>query len=341
MTKKFTSFILAVLLMLSVFPAAAFAEDDEGESKLIDQIGIEEFAVPAYGDMNVYNLLPITEADGSKYNITAYAWCDYDSATDTCTLLGVFDKFGCGTYYCYFEVEPVEGYSFAEDVSVTINGSDELVDNDNTMFSDGKWYIYSIDFEICPSAAFSDAPGESHWAHEGIDFCIGNKIMGSTRTDKLTFEPETDCTRAMVVSMLYRISNVAEVKYANEFPDVKADAWYADAVAWAKRNNVVSGYDNGNFGPNDKVSREQLAVILMKYTQNVLHKDVSTTTHIYWFADSDKVTWSKEYMQWAVANGLISGAEINGKTYLLPKDCATREQVASIFMRYMKANMDY
>lgn len=178
---------------------------------------------------------------------------------------------------------------------------------------------------------YTDTPDTENWAHAGIDFCIGRGIMGSTATDRLTFEPGSTTTRAMIVSVLYRLSGSPEIAYSTVFPDIPNGKWYTNAVLWAQQNGVVVGYQDGSFGANDLVTREQMAVILKGYTQNVLGKPAEERTELTAFADADKVTWSKDAMQWAVAVGMISGKD---GARLDPQGDATRAEVALILMRY-------
>ncbi|MCQ2419332.1 MAG: S-layer homology domain-containing protein, partial [Clostridia bacterium] len=189
----------------------------------------------------------------------------------------------------------------------------------------------------CPTQGYSDVPGVSNWAHEGIDFCITRGIMGSTSTARLVFEPGISCTRSMIVSILYRLSGEPDVTFEAAFPDVKAGQWYSNAVIWAYHNGVVKGYDTGKFGPNDIITREQMAVILKGYTENILQQDTSASTTLDSFADCAKVKWSKDYVSWAVAVGMISGKTQQDGTVLLdPQGNASRSEVASILMRFVQ-----
>lgn len=189
----------------------------------------------------------------------------------------------------------------------------------------------------CPSSEYVDVPGTSNWAHAGIDFCIDRGIMGSTKTSRLVFEPGTSCTRAMIVSVLFRLSNEPDVDFKPVFPDVKKGTWYSDAVIWAYDNEVVKGYDTGYFGPDDVITREQLAVILKGYTENILGVYTGDSTSLDLFADCGKVKWSKDYVSWAVAVGMISGkTQKDGSVLLDPKGNASRAEVASILMRFIQ-----
>lgn len=195
--------------------------------------------------------------------------------------------------------------------------------------------------KACPTADYTDVPAESNWAHAGIDYVVERGIMGSTSTESLTFEPNTNCSRAMIVSMLYRLAGSPETPYEAKFADVTADKWYTPAVIWAYKNGVVSGYDNGKFGPNDLVTREQMAVILAAYAQKMAGVSTDELANIANFPDSNKVTWARDAVRWAVAVGLISGKQGGGTTLLDPQGKATRAEVASILMRFMQNILEY
>ena len=201
----------------------------------------------------------------------------------------------------------------------------------------GDTYTETIEALDCPTWNYSDVPPANNWSHSGIDFCVKRGIMGSTKTNALTFEPATACSRAMIVSVLYRLSGEPDVDYEPAFPDVPAGQWYSDAVIWAYHNGVVVGYDSGLFGPTDLITREQMAVILKGYTQKILRRDTSETAELTDFADAGKVKWSKDYVMWAVAVGMISGkSQSDGTVILDPQGNATRAEVASILMRYIQ-----
>lgn len=187
--------------------------------------------------------------------------------------------------------------------------------------------------KICPTLDYTDVPAEGHWAHEGIDYAVERDIMGSTRTDALTFEPNTVCTRAMIVSLLYRLAGEPAVTFESIFPDVAEGQWYSDAVIWAYGNGLVSGYDNGRFGPTDPVTREQMAVFLMGYASSS-GIDTRARANIAGFPDEGRCTWSRAAVRWAVAEELISGKTVGDETYLDPQGNATRAEVASLIMRF-------
>lgn len=185
-----------------------------------------------------------------------------------------------------------------------------------------------------PCEGYTDIDRGS-WYHEAADFVISRGLMSSTRTDDLTFEPTTSCTRSMIVMILYNLAGKPDVEFEAKFPDVKDGKWYTDAVMWAYQNGIVAGYDNGKFGPNDKVTREQLAVVLKGYA-DLLGRDTSKTADLSKFPDGSKAKWSKAYISWAVAEDLISGKEQDGKIYLDPQGIASRAEVATLIKGFVQ-----
>lgn len=171
------------------------------------------------------------------------------------------------------------------------------------------------------------------WYAEAIAYMIENKYMSGT--SETTFEPSGDMTRAMLVSVLYRISGKS-VTYEKTFSDVAKDAWYANAVVWASKNGIVSGVGDNRFDPDGKITREQLAVILYNFTKSCNY-DVSAQGSLSTFPDSSKVSaWAKTGVAWAVGMGLLSGqTDENGKTYLAPLHTASRAEVASLLSRFL------
>lgn len=195
----------------------------------------------------------------------------------------------------------------------------------------------------CPGYAFRDMPAPSIWSHAGLDYCIDHGYIAGTSATTVT--PDGECTRAMIVSILYRVQgepakvNGYELKkLAPPFDDVERGRWYTDAIWWAKLTGVVSGMSPSTFAPDDPITRAQLAVILYNYTQQFAPGSLTETGSLTGFPDADSVpSWARTAMAWAVGNGLISGVGENGVSYLRPEGCATRAQVATILMNYEKA----
>lgn len=195
----------------------------------------------------------------------------------------------------------------------------------------------------CPGYAFRDMPAPSIWSHAGLDYCIDHGYIAGTSATTVT--PDGECTRAMIVSILYRVQgepakvNGYELKkLAAPFDDVERGRWYTDAIWWAKLTGVVSGMSPSTFAPDDPITRAQLAVILYNYTKQFAPESLTETGSLTGFPDADSVpSWARTAMAWAVGNGLISGVGENGVSYLRPEGCATRAQVATILMNYDKA----
>ena len=140
-----------------------------------------------------------------------------------------------------------------------------------------------------------------------------------------------------MVTILYRMENSPKISGAPKFPDVQdSSKYYYKAVKWAADNKIVSGYDNGKFGPNNNITREQLAVILYNYAR-YKGKDLSKTDDLKGFSDSNKVaSWATKQVKWAVGSGVITGNENkDGTKTLNSKGNATRAEVAAMIQKYI------
>ena len=155
-----------------------------------------------------------------------------------------------------------------------------------------------------------------------------------TGTSGTLFSPNATTTRAMIVTILWRVEGEPEVDYAMTFADVAADTWYTEAVRWAASEGIVEGYSKTAFGPNDPITREQLAAILWRYAKYLeLDVSVGEDTNILSYTDAAEISeYAIPAIQWACGSGLMEGS--NGA--LTPKGYATRAQVATMLMRWMK-----
>lgn len=187
----------------------------------------------------------------------------------------------------------------------------------------------------CPSAGFTDVPGEGNWAHAGIDYCVASGLMSGVGGN--LFAPKMTTTRAQIVQILYNLKGEPKVSGTMPFTDLTQN-WYKDAVLWAYQTGVVSGTSATTFAPDLPVTREQIAVILMGYAEKVL--GVTRTwapADLSVYPDAGSVSdWAKDALADAVTLGLISGASNDGQTLLNPQGSATREQVATILMAFCK-----
>ena len=188
----------------------------------------------------------------------------------------------------------------------------------------------------CPSYGLHDVAGPDYWAHKGIDYCVRNRLMSGVGAG--TFSPDTACTRAQIVKILYnRSGNQTDYSYYYlPFTDVAPGAWYYNAVAWAYCNDVTSGTSATTFTPNAAITRQQLVTFLYRYTVKYAPEFTGNAAPISAFPDAGSVAnWAYAAMSWAVGNGLIQGnAHDNSLDYLDPNGSATRAQTATIIMRY-------
>ena len=180
-------------------------------------------------------------------------------------------------------------------------------------------------------AAYTDIPTD--WAKEGICFVIENGLMvGTTST---TFAPKDTLTRAMLVTVLYRMAGSPAVDAPSGFTDVADGQWYSDAIAWAAANGIVNGVGNNRFAPSEPVTREQLAAIFFRYAK----AEAPEADVLSGYPDAEAIsTYARDAMAWAVSTGLVTGSKEADGTYLAPQGLAAREQAAAILMRYAKAN---
>ena len=238
------------------------------------------------------------------------------------------------------QVTPDQAYKL-DDLTVTAHGKDvELTAN-----SDGTYTFTMPSADVKITATFAEDPdwtepeepatdvsdifldvAPNAWYKDAIQYAYDNGLM--TGVSATEFAPEQTTTRAMIVSILARLENVTTAEAAG-FADVD-DEWYATAVNWAANVGVVNGYEDNTFQPNTAITREQLAAILMNYAA-YKGEDVSNRADLANYTDQPS-TWANEAMQWAVAEGLISGVT---NTELQPQGEATRAQVAAILQRFL------
>ena len=240
------------------------------------------------------------------------------------------------------EIAPDQAYKL-DDLTVTAGVKDvELTDNGDGTFS---FTMPSADVKITASFAedpdwtpdepeepatdvsdiFTDVAPDA-WYKAAVQYAYDNGLM--TGVSVTEFAPEQTTTRAMIVSILARLEGVTTAEAAG-FADVN-DEWYATAVNWAANVGVVNGYEDNTFRPNTAITREQLAAILMNYAA-YKGEDVSARAALDNYTDQPS-TWAEEAMQWAVAEGLISGVT---NDQLQPQSSATRAQVAAILQRFL------
>ena len=180
------------------------------------------------------------------------------------------------------------------------------------------------------SSRFDDVRS-AHWFADAVEYVTENGIMNGTAAD--TFSPNAPATRAMLVTVLYRLAGSPDTGAAHGFTDLTRGAWYERAVVWAAENSIVDGVGSAQFAPNAHITREQLALILYRYAQHC-GLDVSAAEDLSGYADAQSVSpWAQAAMRWAVSAGLISGRSASA---LAPQSGATRAEIAQLLMSFAK-----
>lgn len=177
---------------------------------------------------------------------------------------------------------------------------------------------------------FIDVPAGA-WYEDGVRYVYQNGLMAGTSAT--TFGPDVTTTRGMIATILWRLEGSPQVDYAMAFDDVAANSWYAEAIRWAASEGIVSGYGDGKFGPDDIITREQMAAMLYRYAQYKGYDvSVGEDTNILSYTDFEDLSeYAIPAMQWAVGAGIISGTS---ESTLGPRGNASRAQVAVILTRY-------
>ena len=183
-------------------------------------------------------------------------------------------------------------------------------------------------FRDCPSAPFTDID-INMWYHSSVDFAVRRGLMQGVSADR--FAPNDTFTRAMMVTVLYRLAGQPEVTAECPFDDVPEGMWYTVPVAWAAENGIVNGTGPGKFDPNSPVTREQLVTILFRYAG-----DDGVRAELDAFPDARDVSgFAVGPVGWAIGHGIVSGVSTGGNVTISPLASATRTQVAAILMRFI------
>ena len=183
----------------------------------------------------------------------------------------------------------------------------------------------------CPSRGFTDLGTVGTWYHEAVDYVLRNGLMGGYGNG--LFGPNDNLSRAQFAQILFNKEGRPGVNYLMDFSDVTGEAWFAEAVRWAAAMGIVGGYGNGKFGPNDPITREQLAVMLWRYAGS----PAATNKELH-FADADEASgYALDALRWAVENGILNGY---GDGRLNPVGLATRAQVAQMLKNFMEGQED-
>lgn len=277
-------------------------------------------------DKNESNDLKVTLRSGS-YNLrsirngsyTLEEGRDYTISGGTVTIKASYlDSLKEGKHYLTFDmnggIDPV--------LTIIVSETTVVTDTTETDTQDEKPTV-----EV--TAKFEDVKS-GDWFYDAVNYIYNAGLM--VGTSDTTFSPYTNTTRGMIVTILHTLEGSPMPNTTNGFTDVGADKYYTDAVAWASANKIVSGYGNGIFSPDNSITREQMAVILMNYAQYKGY-DVSTRADLSKFADGEYISpWAKDAMSWANAEGLMQGSG----NQLMPADNAQRCQVAAILQSFLE-----
>ena len=331
---------------------------------------VSDESTPAYAwyscdDSNKTNAAAISGATGAGFSLptsltagTYYYFCrvsadgaaDMDSVVAEVTVNNLPSHTITASAGYHGTISPVGSVSVTEhnDRSFTITPDDSyivadvLVDNVSvgavstyTFSNVAANHTISASFvHNCLAKQFKDVD-ITKWYHEGIDFVLLEGLFQGT--SDTTFAPDSTMTRAMLVTVLYRLEGQPATTAMNTFQDVAPGQWYTNAVAWAGDKGIVKGYSNTTFGTNDDVTREQTAAFLYRYAQYKGY-DLSAgdSYNLLNFSDGAKVSsYAVTAMKWACAVGILKG-DNNNK--LNPTDNSTRAQVATMLMRFVKNN---
>jgi len=175
---------------------------------------------------------------------------------------------------------------------------------------------------------YFDDVNEDDWFDEASWYCAAHGLMQGT--EHRQFDGYMGTNRAMIVTVLYRLSNSTD-SLETIFDDVASGKWYSDAIGWAVHNKIVEGYGNGKFGPDDTLTREQMVSVLYRYSLFIKY-DIDKLNDLDTFSDTDTISdWALEAMKWAVGNGIVEGM---GNDLISPETGATRAQFSAMMQRY-------
>ena len=204
--------------------------------------------------------------------------------------------------------------------------------------ADGTYTFTMPNGQVTVTVTFAETPlpftdvTEGDWFYDAVRYAYETGLMDGVG-DSL-FAPNSETTRAQLVTILYRLEGEPEVSGTSGFTDVEADIWYTDAVAWAAQNGIVNGVSDTEFAPGDDITREQLAAILYRYAACQGY-DVSQRADLSGFGDASSISgYAQEALSWAHAQGLVLGFEDGS---LRPQGTASRAQIAAVLMRFLAA----
>lgn len=290
--------------------------DAKGEYTAAESLGQTDPRKPSEGEVTNYPLT-VPLLTHSPYTISAVSAAPAYGKTEV--------KAG------YVLAVPNENYTVSGWTLTPANAATVTRDGNKFFFSDQTAdcsLTVSFAESYCVSRQFKDLD-RSQWYHDGIDYALSHGMFKGIEDDR--FDPDGTMTRAMLVTVLYRLEGSPAILPDTDFSDVPSSAWYSRAVTWGKLRGIIDGVGGGRFAPEEEVTREQAATILLRYTSYKGYP-ISAFADLSAFRDHGSVSaYAQGAMAWAVAEGLISGI---GDQRLDPQGSATRAQLAVILMRY-------
>lgn len=327
--KKVVSALLCICILCSLFAVTAAAADVITDVQLVCNgsfaVGepIEDLGLSAY---------PTADYEIKGFNIRSNSGDGWKMVN-----LEKHPNFEAGIAYRY------ELWIYSNDAHQVFSGSslptmsvpDFCTVSDLSVREDGALYL-NLDFgipKVVPPSMFFNDVHTDDWFYHDVEFVYYNMMMNGVGEGN--FDPNGTCTRAMVVTVLFRLLGEPGGVVPCPFTDVPDDEWYSQAVRWAAHVKVVNGMTATTFEPNTPVTREQLAAILYRFADYSLGRDVSEGVMLAGFTDNAKISdWAQTPLSWAFAKGIITGVdEANGK-FLYPQNNASRCQIAAILHRF-------
>ena len=181
----------------------------------------------------------------------------------------------------------------------------------------------------CPLNQFGDTDANA-WYHDGIEYCLNNGLMKGVSDSE--FGPTGTTSRAMIVTILWRLEGEKYVNYAMNFSDVAEGEWYTEPIRWAASEGIVEGYDDGTYQPDKAITREELATILYRYAQLKGEGFVGASMFLMPFEDLSEISgWASESVRWCFMKGIILGRT---ETTFVPGATATRAEAAAMVQRF-------
>lgn len=318
--KKVLMVVTLVLAMMFAF-SVGISADEEGSS--LDEVAVNIPALEQYMEFPTWQTVTITDRHEGCYYVADVTW---DPFGDPYILP---EK----EYTAVVELEVIGKNYFDNNVKAYIN------DNAAQILSQSADHL-----KICytfpalkvqrPSMYFDDVKVDD-WFYSSVEFVYYTGLMNGVGNNK--FDPHGTTTRGQIVTILYRMEGEPAILHPCPFDDVDTNMYYAVPITWAQENGIVSGYDANTFGPNDYITREQMAKIFCNYAKYRYFYSSDSQAGLTGFDDANKVSsWAMDEMEWAHGIGLINGTLIDGKSYLDPQGNAERCQAAAIFERFCK-----